>query len=72
MLVREQRGEYYAVTGSKDYRWMESELVKTLKKEKDIDLNYYNSLVDDAVDAISKYGDFEQFISGEEDLPWRE
>ena len=32
-------------------------------KEDDIDRSYYNSLVDDAVEEISKYGDFEMFIS---------
>lgn len=55
--------KYSAATGSKGYRWLESEMVKALGKEDDIDRSYYNRLVDDAVDAISKYGDFEYFIS---------
>ncbi len=63
VLLREKDGKYYAATGSKGYRWLESEMVKTLGKEEDIDRSYYNKLVDDAVDAISQYGDFEQFIS---------
>lgn len=57
--------KYYSATGAKDYRWLESESVKILGKEKDIDRSYYNKLVDDAVDAISKYGDFEWFVSDE-------
>ena len=66
---------YAAATGSKGYRWMESEMVKTLGKEKDIDRSYYERLVNDAVDAISQYGDFEWFCSdGTEDHddipPW--
>ena len=53
--------KYDSVSGTKNYLWMESEIVKALKKEDQIDKRYYNNLVDDAVSAISKYGDFEQF-----------
>lgn len=72
LLMREQKGEYYAATGSKGYRWMESEMVKTLGKEDDIDLSYYISLVDDAIDTISKYGDFDQFVlvTEDDDIPF--
>ena len=55
--------KYVSATGAKGYRWMESEMVKTLWKEKDIDRSYYDNLVDDAVEAISEYGDFEWFAS---------
>lgn len=55
--------KYASATGAKGYRWMESEMVKELGKEADIDRSYYDKLVDDAVDAISQYGDFEQFVS---------
>lgn len=65
MLYREKDGKYYAATGTKGYRWMEAEVVKTLKKEGDIDIEYYKKLVDDAVDTISKFGDFEWFVSDE-------
>ena len=40
-------------------------MVKELGKEGDIDRSYYNKLVDDAIEAISKYGDFEMFVSDE-------
>ncbi len=63
ILLREKDGKYYAATGTKGYRWMESEMVKNLGKENDIDENYYISLCDDAADAIRKYGDFEWFVS---------
>lgn len=77
--------KYSAVTGSKGYRWLESEMVKTLKKEQDIDRSYYDKLVNEAVETISKFGDFEQFVSDDpvpevgpwfkaddpNDLPWR-
>ena len=63
ILVREKDGKYSAVTGTKGFRWMESENVKLLEKERYIDHDYYKILVDKAVDTISKYGDFEWFIS---------
>ena len=55
--------KYDSVSGTKNYLWMESEMVKALNKEDQIDKRYYNNLVDDAVSAISKYGDFEQFAA---------
>ena len=63
LLMREKDGKYYAAGGTKGYRWLESEEVKNLGKEDDIDIKYYLDLVDDAVAAISEYGDFEWFIS---------
>lgn len=63
LLMREKDGKYYAATGSKGYRWLESEMVRELEKEADIDRSYYDKLVDDAVKTISEYGDFEWFVS---------
>lgn len=63
LLMREKDGKYYAANGSKGYRWLESEMVKELGKESDIDRGYYDNLVNDAVETISKYCDFEQFVS---------
>lgn len=63
LLMREKDGKYYAATGSKGYRWLEAEMVKELDKEADIDRSYYDKMVDDAVITISKYGDFEWFVS---------
>lgn len=69
VLYRKQGDKYAAATGSKGYRWLESDMVKELGKESDIDRSYYNKLVDDAVEAISKYGDFEQFVSDDPYIP---
>lgn len=63
VLLREKDGKYSAATGTKGYRWLESEDVKLLKKENAIDDRYYRILVDGAVAAISEYGDFEAFIA---------
>ena len=60
-------------------------MVKVLGKENDIDKAYYTNLVNEAIEAISKYGDFEWFTSDDnennvypwfssvnpEDLPWK-
>lgn len=54
--------KYDAVTGTKGYRWMESETVKENGLEDKIDRSYYIRLVDEARDTISKYGDFEMFV----------
>ena len=62
LLVREKDGKYYSATGSKGYRWLESEMVRG-GNEDYIDRAYYNSLVDGAVETISQYGDFEWFVS---------
>lgn len=76
--------KYSSVTGAKGYRWLESENVKLLEKQKDIDRSYYDSLIDGAIEAISQYGDFERFVADEpytetlevkdfppdDDLPW--
>lgn len=61
LLVREKDGKYYAATGSKGYRWLESEIVRN--NPDIIDEQYYKDLVNDAVDTISQYGDFEMFVS---------
>ena len=63
LLMREKDGKYYAATGSKGYRWLEAEMVKELGKEDDINRLYYDNMVMDAIDTISKYGDLEWFIS---------
>lgn len=63
ILLREKDGKYSAATGSKGYRWMESEKVKQLNREDFVDLDYYRSMVDKARAAISKFGDFEEFVA---------
>ena len=73
---REGNIKYYSATGAKGYRWLESEMVKELEKEADIDRSYYDKLVDGAVSSISEYGDFEWFVSDDPvpdipDLPWK-
>lgn len=88
MTTPEGRTKFTSVTGTlkpdkTPYRWLEAEAVKLLGKEDNIDKSYYRKLVDDAVEAISQYGDFERFVADEpyieeplpdhppdDDLPW--
>lgn len=70
LLYRMQDNKYYSVTGTKGYRWLEADIVKKLNKEKYIDISYYNSLVDGAIEDISKYGDYKWFVSNLDDIPF--
>ena len=82
ILLREGKDKegnikYTSVTGTKKpngkevYRWMEAEMVLKLNLQDKIDKSYYNHLVDEAIETISEYGDFEQFVSNNEnDMSW--
>ena len=72
VLYRKQNGKYYAAAGTKGYRWLESEVVKTLNRDpmEIIDESYYISLADEAVATISKYGDFNMFVSDDPLAPY--
>lgn len=61
--------KYASVTGAKDYRWLESECVYSLQMEDAIDKSYFNKEVKEAVDEISKYGDFEWFAADDSGTP---
>ena len=63
LLCREKDGKYHAATGSKGYRWLESEMVEKLNKIDDIDERHFISMADAAKDTIKKYGDYEWFVS---------
>ena len=62
LLVREKDGKYYAATGSKGYRWLESEMIRGTN-EAFIDRRYYDELVNEAIKTIEQYGDFEMFVT---------
>lgn len=74
VLLREADGyfgvsKYYSVSGSKGFRWMESEMVKEIGDESWIDKGYYNDLINEAVASIEKYGDYEWFVSEDPYVP---
>ena len=71
LLMRlETDGRMSAATGTKGYRWLESEVVKDLHAEDTVDKTYFDKLVDEAVTDISKFGDYNWFVSDNSDIPW--
>ena len=69
VLYRVADGKNYAAAGTTGYRWLESEMVKTLEKENNIDKSFYQHLVDEAVSTISKYGDIDIFCDRDSNIP---
>lgn len=68
-LVRESKDKlgntkYDSATGTKGYRWLESEAVRTLGMEDAIDISYYERLAEEAKASINEYGDFDNFVNG--------
>ena len=62
VLYRVDNGKNYAAAGTKGYHWLESEVVKQLGKEDDIDISYYENLAHDAMGAIISFGYFDDFV----------
>ena len=60
--MREKDGKYYAASGTKGFRWMESYMVKELNKEDEIDYRYYDKLVESAKKTIEKYGAYDYLV----------
>lgn len=81
IMYRLNNGKYYAVTGTKGYRWFEAEYVRKMHKEDEVDMNYCRTLAEKAIDSINAFGSFERFIDltspyysddSEDDVPWNE
>ncbi len=60
---------YDSVTGAKGYLWMTREDVVEQDLIDYVDTNYYNKLVDKAIDTINNFGDFEWFVSEDPYVP---
>lgn len=58
-LLREKDGSFHSATGAKGWFWRETEQVKLLNLEDTIDMDYYRTLVDKAVDHINEFVDFD-------------
>lgn len=63
ILLRQNGDKFAAVTGTSGYRWLEAESVKGSELEDAVDLSYHRKLVDDAIDQINRFGDYEGFVS---------
>lgn len=63
ILQREKEEKFHAAAGSSGFDWLEAEMVEALKLEAKIDMRFFDDLVNEAVEDISKFGDFEAFVS---------
>lgn len=63
LRVDSNAGKEGAVTGTKGYKWLESEYVKVNGLEDHINKDYYRVLCDKAVETINQYCDFNEFVA---------
>ena len=63
LLLREKDGKFYSASGAKGYFWREADQVQSLGLEDDIDLSYFEALVDAAVKKIGKYVPIDEFTA---------
>lgn len=62
-LVRKFDDKEYAVGGTKGYLWVESEMANRMGDELEIDMSYFDRLVDEAKATIEKFGSYEEFVA---------
>lgn len=59
ILLRDAgNGKYAAATGSKGYRWVESETIRGTEREQDVDTGYFDKMVTEAINTINEYGNY--------------
>ena len=56
VLYRYDNGKYYALAGTTGFRWLESEIVKNMDKQDQIDRSYYDILAQKAIQTIDEIG----------------
>ena len=67
ILYRVDGDKYYAAAGTKGYRFMDPGMVKDLAYENNIDKLYFEKLINDAIEHISEFGDYEWFVSDDDE-----
>ena len=60
-LYRVYEERFYAVTGTKGYKWIDAEIAKTLPDLK-IDMSYFERLKEEAIKTIEQFGSFTEFV----------
>lgn len=58
-----EEGKRFAAAGTTGYLWLDAESVRGTDLEQYIDMDYFRSIVDEAVAHINQFGDFEEFIN---------
>lgn len=64
-LIRVKDDKVSSLPGTKDHQWMQAYLVGGLDLTHLIDRSYFDTLVQDSIDEIAKFGDVETFLEGE-------
>lgn len=62
-LVRRYNDKDYAVTGTKGRFWVESDAAKARNMKLDIDIDYFENLVEEAKKTIEKFGSYEELVA---------
>lgn len=64
-LLREKDGAFHSATGAKDHLWREAEVEreKNSGKTDNIDMSYFNALINAAYEKMEEFGDVEWFLS---------
>lgn len=60
ILYRYDNDKFYAVAGTKGYLWKETE---TVTDENEIDSNYFQNLINKAIQTIEKFGSYDEFVA---------
>ena len=61
-LYRVKDDKFYAVTGTKGYKWIEAEIAQTIPDLK-IDMSYFEKMKADAIKTIEQFGPFEELVT---------
>jgi len=63
-LYRVYENRFYAVAGTKGYKWVEADAsVEMGERDRlEIDMSYFNKLKEDAIATIEKFGSFEELV----------
>jgi len=64
-LYRVKDEKYYAVAGTKGFKWIEAEIAQTMP-DLEIDMSYFEKLQDEAIKTIEQFGSFEELTHAAE------
>src|SRR5699024_10953456 len=59
LRVDDETGKEYAVAGTSGHLWAPAEMVSDVN---DIDMSYFDKLVDDSIEKIETYGPYEDLV----------
>lgn len=63
LIRKDDKGKEFAVTGTKGFRWLESDAVKAAGIEPEVDLTYFEGLAEKAKKTIEEFGSFEELVA---------